>query len=189
MTIRHLFVYCCFVPAALAQTPCTTVTGDQILGRDLAAALPALSGISANSLLAPSPLPGNTRVFSVSELQSIAARFSISLNAPREVCFRIATESLNSGLIVDAMRNALQIPDARIDLVETSPNTAPVGTIEFVRENLGVPAALDSKTPVPWRGDVVYAGNRRFPIWAKVRISAPISRLVAVEPLRTGVAI
>jgi flagella basal body P-ring formation protein FlgA len=42
---------------------------------------------------------------------------------------------------------------------------------------------------VPWRGDIVYAGNRRFPIWAKVRIAAPIGRLIAVEALKSGVAI
>jgi flagella basal body P-ring formation protein FlgA len=173
----------------LAQTPCLTVTGDQILGSDLARAVPAFAHISPNAPLAQSPTPGNTRVFHFSELQSIGARFSVPISSAQEACFRLETQPLNSDRIAEAMRKALQLPDARIEVLETSPAAAPAGTIEFTRDNLGVPAASDSKTPVPWRGDVVYAGSRRFPIWAKVRISAQIGRLTAVEALRPGVSI
>jgi len=189
MTTRCLTICCWLVPCALAQTPCLTVAGEQILGSDMARAVPALAKISPNVPLAPAPLPGNTRVFYLSELQSIGARFSIHVLDVREVCFRLATEDLNRERVTEAMRRALRIPDARIELLETSAGPVPVGAIEFDRENLGAPAAPDQRTPVPWRGDIVYAGNRRFPISAKVRITAPVSRLVAVEPLRPGVAI
>jgi flagella basal body P-ring formation protein FlgA len=189
MILRCLITCCWFVPCVLAQTPCLSVTGDQILGSDFARAVPAFAHISPNSPLAQSPMPGNTRVFHLSELQSIGAHFSIPISSPQEVCFRFETQPLNPDRIAEAMRNALQIPDARIEVLETSPATAPAGTIEFTRDNLGVPAASDSKTPVPWRGDVVYAGNRRFPIWSKVRISAPIAKVTAVEGLRPGVTI
>ena len=189
MITRRLTICCWIVPCALAQTPCFTVAGEHILGGDVARAVPALAKISPNVPLAPAPLPGNTRVFYLSELQSIGARFSIRLPDAREVCFRLATEDLNRDRVTEAMRKALRIPDARIELLETSAGPVPVGAIEFDRENLGAPAAPDRKTPVPWRGDIVYAGNRRFPISAKVRITAPVSRLVAVEPLRPGVAI
>jgi len=189
MILRCLITCCWFVPCILAQTPCLPVTGDQILGSDFARAVPAFAHISPGSPLAQSPMPGNTRVFHLSELQSIGARFSIAVSSPQEACFRFETQPLNADRIAEAMHNALQNPDARIEIVETSPATAPAGTIVFTRENLGVPAASDSKTPVPWRGDVVYAGSRRFPIWSKVRISAPIGRMTAVEALRPGVAI
>jgi flagella basal body P-ring formation protein FlgA len=189
MTTRCLTICCWIVPCALAQTPCLTVAGEQILGSDVARAVPALAKISPNVPLAPAPLPGNTRVFYLSELQSIGARFSIRVVDAHEVCFRFATEDLNRDRVTEAMRKALRIPDARIELLETSAGPVPVGAIEFERENLGAPAAPDQRTPVPWRGDIVYAGNRRFPISAKVRITAPVSRLVAVEPLRPGVVI
>jgi flagella basal body P-ring formation protein FlgA len=155
----------------------------------VARAVPALAKISPNVPLAPAPPPGSTRVFYLSELQSIGARFSIHVVDAHEVCFRFATEDLNRDRVTEAMRKALRIPDARIELLETSASPVPVGVIEFDRENLGAPAAPDQRTPVPWRGDIVYAGNRRFPISAKVRITAPVNRLVAVEPLRPGVAI
>jgi flagella basal body P-ring formation protein FlgA len=194
MTMHRLTICWCIVSwvavnRAVAQTPCLTVTGEQILGGDLARAVPALAKISPNIPLAPSPLPGNTRIFYLSELQSIGARFSIQVYEPPEVCFRFATEPLNRDRVTEAMRNALHIPDARIELLETSPGPVPLGAIEFARENLGVPASPGQHTPVPWRGDVVYAGNRRFPIMTKVRITAPVSRLVAVEALRSGVPI
>ena len=189
MTTRCLTVCCWLIPCALAQTPCLTVTGEQIRGSDVARAVPALAKISPNVPLAPAPPPGNTRVFYLSELQSIGARFSIRVVDAQKVCFRYATEDLNRDRVTEAMRKALRVPDARIELLETSAGPVPIGAIEFERENLGAPAAPGQRTPLPWRGDIVYAGNRRFPISAKVRISAPVSRLVAVEPLRPGVAI
>lgn len=189
MIRRGFIIFACFVPCVMAQSPCIAISGDQITGSDLSRAIPAFARIPANAPLAPSPLPGNTRTFSLSELQSLAARFAIPIGSPRDACFRFPMEALNPNLVVKAMRDALRIPDAKIELMETSPDTAPPGTFEFTRESLGGPAAPDSKTPVPWRGDLIYAGGRRFPISAKVRISAPISRLVTVEALRSGVAI
>jgi flagella basal body P-ring formation protein FlgA len=189
MKLLRLITYLWLASCALAQTPCLTVTGDQILVSDLARAVPVFAHVSPHAQLAPSPMPGNTRVFSPSELQAFAARFSVAVGSPHEVCFRFATEALNPDRIVASMRNALQIPDVRIEIMETSPAAGPAGIIEFTKEYLGIPAASDSRTPVPWRGDIIYAGNRRFPIWTKVRISVSISRSVAVEALRSGVAI
>ena len=77
MIIKSLIIYSWLIPCALAQSPCVTVTGDQILGSDLARAIPAFARIPANTPLATSPLPGSTRTFSLSELQSFAARFAV----------------------------------------------------------------------------------------------------------------
>lgn len=190
MSILRLIAYSCVVPCALlAQTPCLTVTGDQILGGDLARAVPALAAIPPNASLAPSPLPGGSRVFSLSELQSLMARFSIVAALPPEVCFRFATETLNRDRTEEAMRKALRIPDARIELLETSSAPVPVGTVEFTRNNLSAPATADQRTGEMWRGDILYAVNRRFPIWAKVRVTVPVGRLVAIDALRPGIPI
>jgi flagella basal body P-ring formation protein FlgA len=189
MTMRYLVTCLWLVPCALAQTPCLTVTGEQITGSDMARAVPAFAKIPRDAPLAPSPLPGSARVFNVSEMQSLASRFSVAVGQLQDVCFRFATETLSTARIAEAMREALRIPDARLEVLETLSGPTPVGTLEFVRKNLSAPAAPDQKTPVVWRGDILYAGNRRFPIWAKVRITAPIVRLVAVESLRSGLAI
>jgi len=189
MTIRTITLTCLIASAAMAQAPCLPVAGAQITGADLKRAIPAWAAISSNVPLAPAPLPGSTRIFYPSELQSVAARFSLPIASAREVCFRLATAPLSPDRIVESMRNALRIPYARIELLETSTEPAPAGAIEFKREDLGAPASADRQTPVLWRGNVVYAGDRRFAIWAKVRITAQLGRVVAVEALRSGVAV
>lgn len=178
-----------YVPLALAQDPCVSVTGPGIVGADLARALPQFAGIEANSPLAPAPLPGSTRVFYPSELQSIASRYSLHVTAPGEVCFRLAMETLNRERATEEMRRVLNIPDSRIELLEISPNLVPVGKVEFTREGLSSPAAPDQRTPVFWRGNIIYAGDRRFPVQARVRIVAPLKRVVAVDALRSGVPV
>ena len=189
MILRRLIPAFVLLPCALAQLPCLTVAGDQILGSDLARAVPALAVIPPNTPLAPAPLPGSTRVFYPSELRSVASRFSIALDSPAEVCFRFAAETLNRDQIADALRKTLNVPEARIELLETSTGPVPPGVMEFKLEHLGVPASPDQSTPVMWRGEILYAGNRRFPIWAKVRITAPRARFIALEALRSGVPV
>ena len=191
MTIRILIALCCSAPALLAQTPCLMVEGTDIRGGDLARAFPAFAGIPLESPLAQAPLPGGTRTFSVSELQSLGTRFSVHLDSPREVCFRIATESLDRDRVAEAMRATLGIPhdDAHVTVVETSSGPVPVGKMAFTRATLGAPASPDQRAPVLWRGDIVYNGNRHFAIWAKVRITVPVRRVVAVSNLRSGFVI
>lgn len=189
MKIASLLFFCGLAPVLLAQTPCTAVTGDQITGADLARAVPALAAIPPRVPVAPSPQPGGSRIFYLPELQSIASRFRLALAGPAEACFQLALEPLNRDRVLDAMRKALSMPEARIELADTSSVPVPVGSIEFTRDRLSVPASPDQRTPVLWRGDVIYGGGRRFAIWGSVRITAPVARVIAAEPLRAGVPI
>jgi flagella basal body P-ring formation protein FlgA len=43
--------------------------------------------------------------------------------------------------------------------------------------------------PVEWRGNVIYGDNRRFGVWARVLMSAPMPRVVAAGALQKGEAI
>lgn len=189
MRIRILVMFLCIARFLPADSPCVIVQGDQILVSDLARAIPAFARVAPISPLAPSPLPGNTRTFSFSELQAFGSRLSVSVPAQQTACFQIEMKTLDIDRVAEAMRSSLNIPDARIEILETSPSRVPVGSIEFTRDNLGAPSSRDSKNPVPWRGDIVFGGSHRFAIWAKVRIAAPVREVVAVEALRPGVAI
>lgn len=189
MTRRVLIL--CFAASgwAAGQMPCPTVTGSYILGKDLARVVPAFQAVPAGVPIAPSPIPGAVRRFSVAELRTLASRFSISETAFDDVCFQIKTEPLNREHLIEAMMAALKVPDARIEILETSGETVPAGRIEFRRENLGLPANPYRSLPVIWRGDVIYAGDSRFSIWVKVRLTVIAKRLTAVENIRAGVAI
>jgi flagella basal body P-ring formation protein FlgA len=159
------------------------------MSEDLARAVPAFAAIPHYVPLAPSPAAGGMRVFPVSELQSLAARFSLPAQGLAEACFRFSVQPLDRERVIAAMRKELRIPDVKIELLETNPASVPVGEIAFRREELAPPAASDRKTPVMWHGDILYGGDKHFGIWARVILTAPALRLVAVEELRTGVPV
>src|SRR5207237_1848165 len=71
---------------------------------------------------------------------------------------------------------------ARVDIVELSRYPVPPGEIRFIRSAL--PASTGA--PVLWRGSVMYNGERRFAIWARVKITVPSTRMVAAENLPPG---
>jgi flagella basal body P-ring formation protein FlgA len=177
--------------AALAQNPsCLPVEADQIRGSDLARAIPAFKRIPPNTPLAPTPGPGGTRVFTAAELQSVAARFSVSADPAPDLCFQMLTGPLDRERVLEAMQVSLQTPGVQIELLEVSSEKVPRGRIEFPREGLGAPALPDRKSPVLWRGSVVYGvGRQRFAVWGRVNVTAPVSRFVATESLKAGVAI
>ena len=174
--------------SALAQNPaCVTIDGDQILGADLTRALPAFRAVAQDARIAPAPLPGGMRILSGPELENLGLRFGLRLPAlTQPVCFRVATAPLNPAAVVEAMQKMLALPEARIEIMELSSEPAPGGTLRFPPEMLGRPAAPDA--PTLWRGEVV-SGMRHFNVWARVRILAPITRIVATEQLPQGVPV
>jgi flagella basal body P-ring formation protein FlgA len=181
---------CLAIPCALlAQPECVTVSGGQILGKDLARAVPALARLPQATPLAPAPIFGSSRVFSASELQSIAARFSLPIVEASDVCFRFAAAPLDRVRMEAAMKKALAPGDVHLDILETTSGEVPEGLIEFTREGLGVPSTPEQPAGEIWRGNILYGSAQRFSIWAKVRVTVPSARLVALEPLRPGAVI
>ena len=182
-----LVLLCWIAPQAWAQAPaCTPLQDDRILAQDLAAAIPAFHAIPPETMLGNTPPPGSQRIFHHPELLSLAQRYSVSLDVDAGACFERAMEPLDRNRLMEAMRAALQIPDARIELAETSLYLVPRGRIEFGLDRLGTPASPDQRAPVLWRGDVVYGEDHRFAIWARVRILAPSNEVVAAENLKPG---
>jgi len=187
MSLRLIALLCVCGGLVAAGTPsCAPVDADRILARNLAEVLPAFRGIPPDTLLGNMPRPGSQRTFHYPELLSLAQRYGITLDADSSVCFERPMEALDHDRVLAAMRAALQVPDAHIELAETSLYPVPRGRIEFDLARLGSPATPDQRDPVLWRGDVVYGEQHRFAIWARVRILVPCTRIVAVEELRPG---
>lgn len=187
MRPHSLIVLCWIAPYAWAQAPpCIAVQDDLILARDLAAAIPAFRAIPPETLLGNTPPPGSQRTLHPPELLSLAQRYGVQIDGNSSACFERAMAPLDRSRIREAMLAALQIPDAQIELAETSRYAVPRGRIEFPLERLGSPASPDQRAPVLWRGDVIYGQDRRFAIWARVRILARRSEVVAAENLRAG---
>jgi flagella basal body P-ring formation protein FlgA len=162
------------------------VEGDRILGQHLAEALPAFQTLPPETLLGNTPPPGEKRTFHAPELASIAQRYSIKIDSPGDVCFEWPMETLDRDRILVAMRDSLQVPGANIEIAEASVSPVPRGRLEFPREKLGRPALPAQKDPVLWRGEVVYGGDHRYPVWARVWVKAPCDRFMAAEAVKAG---
>jgi len=165
---------------------CKVVEGDRLVAADFAAVLPAFASLAPDTPLAAAPVPGARRVFRSPELTSLAKRYSLDLAEPADICFQWELHPLNPERILEAMRAALPLPDLQIEIAEVSLYPVPSGRIEFRQDGLGHPASPESRIPVIWRGHVVYAGNHRLAIWAKVLVLAAMPRVVATQTLKRG---
>jgi flagella basal body P-ring formation protein FlgA len=172
---------------AVAAAGCTAVEGDRILAGDMARLWPEFANVPASTPLGYAPVPGTRRVFAAAELARTAARFGVTSAAPEGMCFERRTVALTRERALEAMRAALNIPEARIEIVELSRYPVPEGDVVFPRAALRSPgAAAPPGTPVLWRGEVRYGSGRRFAIWAKVMVAVPGVRLRAAAALRAG---
>lgn len=180
------------VPQMVPQPDgCFPVEDDRIYARDLAAAIPAFSGVAADFAVGYAPAPGIRRVFKGAALERLARNQGVTTEALPDVCFERAMAALQAGDILEAMRTAwyagdVRGTDVRMELRSFSPLNAPQGKVVFPRAGLQLPAASDPRAEVVWRGYVIYGINRRFSISARARITTTTTRVVAVSDLSIG---
>lgn len=164
---------------------CQFVSADRIFARDVAAVVPAFAKLAPEVPLGFAPSPGQTKVFGPAELQRVAKANGLALDeAPSEICFQWNMRTLEPGDLITAMNAAL--PAGRrieITVVESSRYPAPQGRIVFSEP------PVSASGPMLWRGQVLYAPNRRYLIWARVLLKYTGPRLIAAEPLHPGEAI
>jgi len=165
--------------ALLALAGCLALgpDADNIQARDLAPALPALAASDAS--VSPAPLPGVARLFRLAELRRIAARFGIDAGAAQEICFERPVAPPDPSRLAEAMQRSL--PDAQIRILDYGRMAAPQGELVFPLSGLRR-AGADGF----WSGFVRYGGGRRFPLWARVRVSVTEARVLAGEDLPAG---
>ncbi len=169
---------------ALAGCLAAGAGSDRILARDLVPAYPEMASLDPATPIAHAPAPGVSRVFHAADLRMLAARFGLQVVPDHEICVVQPVAPLAAAQLLDAMRIAL--PDARIEILDYGRQPAPAGEIEFSRQGL-----RDASLPGGslWTGAVRYAGNRRFVIWARVRILASVRRVLALGDLKAERAI
>src|SRR5690242_1634410 len=156
--------------AAFAITGCLALppSAEHIRARDLAAAIPAWSVVDPETELTPAPIPGVQRVIRADELRRLAVRWNVAADAVMELCFTIPVAAPAPARMLAAMQRSL--PNARIELIETSRQAAPEGEFEFP------PAGLHGGM---WAGFVKYGRGHKFSVWARVKVVVTVTRLVA----------
>lgn len=165
---------------------CHAIDGMRILGRHLAAADSTFVGLPADLFVGYAPSPGVRRVLKPAELARIAQRHGLVGNAPNELCFEWPLFAVEPERMIEAMRRNSGLAQARIEVVESDRHPAPHGEIVFPPGGLVSTPAVDKKGGALWRGYIQYAPNRRFVIWARVRIAVAENRIIANRPLREG---
>lgn len=164
---------------SMCAMACQTVEGDRILAADLLAANPAFAPLDPALAIGSAPLAGVRRIFRADELTRIAQAHNIVLPAPiAEICFERATDLLTPQKLMPALRLALAIQDAEIEILDFSHSPIPHGAIEFT------PAGLSANGI--WHGRVSYGENRSTSIWVKTKVTTRQTWVESKEPLESG---
>jgi flagellar basal body P-ring formation protein FlgA len=173
--------------SGIAVAGCFPVTGNRILGSDLALADTQFSALPSNLTLGYAPAPGTKRIYSAAELQLLGRANGIPLTNPAGICFEVPMQQIKEEDVVAAMRRALPA-NASLKIVELAKADVPAGQLEFPVEGLepSIPSAPGTQL---WRGYVKYAETRKAAYWARVDVTSSFTAVVATKDLPLNKAI
>jgi flagella basal body P-ring formation protein FlgA len=182
-----MHVWLLFFSMITRTAPCEMIANDRILGEDLAKIVPGfLDKMPGDTVIGYSPAPGTRRVYTSVELNRIGAPYGVAVAPDAEACFEWSVQPLTKDVIRAAILDSLQASDARIDVLAISGSLAPAGKISFPISGLLASTITGPDTPVTWRGEVLYHGSRKFSIWARLKISSTMTRVVATQLILPG---
>jgi flagella basal body P-ring formation protein FlgA len=173
------------VASPVVSAPCHAIDGERITAADLARVLPEFLAVAPEAVIGYAPQPGALRNIEPAELTRFAAAHGLEYHGIETVCFQPALTELDPPRIEASIRESLKgmaISDADLEIVEYSKFRVPSGPLSFPIESL---PAYSSQNTAVWNGFVEHE-HHRYPVWARVRIAAPQTRVVAVGNLRAG---
>jgi flagella basal body P-ring formation protein FlgA len=168
---------------ALLAAACLSVAGPNLTAGDLTKAVPEFVPADSSLVLGYAPAPGVQRIMHPIELRQLLARLNFEGATPADdVCFARAVAPLTTEAVLAAMRRTLG-DAAHIEVSEISRFPAPPGELVFPRDYLGAASVG------VWYGYVRYDGEKKFPVWARAKITVQSVRMIAREQLHPGAAI
>jgi flagella basal body P-ring formation protein FlgA len=171
-----------FAVALSATGECITITGDKILARDLAKAIPEFGLAPPDEVLGYAPIPGLTRSFRPAEIAAFALRLKTPLadENPRTACVVSAAEVLTEEQIRAGILPAIQYPVVSLKILDFSRSAMPPGKLEFPETGLAH-SSLNTPGTVVWHGRVVTDSGRSFPVWAKLSLVVQAKTIVSLR--------
>ena len=163
---------------------CRMIDTETVVARDVAALIPAFGQLPDDFLLGYVSASGTPHIFHGVDLERIAKNRSLDLHDLPDVCIARRTFVPQPAQIREAMLAELGITGAKIEVISASHNQAPSGKLVFPREGLQLPPVPSAE--VVWHGYVLYGDNLKFPVWARVRVTASMTRVVALTDLPAG---
>jgi len=164
---------------------CQMLQSASILARDVAGPIPAFQALPPDFLIGYVPESGAARILRGADLERLAKNRGISLESLPDVCFARNTSVPSEQQIREAMLEALnqEAPSIVPSVLIVSINQTPVPPGKLVFSLSGLQQTPAGSTQVLWRGVSRGADGRETPIWARARITAAMSRVVAVKDL------
>jgi flagella basal body P-ring formation protein FlgA len=163
---------------------CRAIDTETVVAHDVAAVIPAFAQLPGDFLLGYVNASGTPHIFRGEDLERIAKNRGVDLHDLPDVCLARRTFLPQPGQIREAMLAELRIPAAKIEIVSSSQHLAPTGELVFPRDGLQLPAGPSNDAM--WHGYVLYGDHLKFPVWARARITASMTRVVAVTDLPVG---
>jgi hypothetical protein len=152
-----------------AAGSCLSVSGERIVAKDLARAVPEFAALPDTLSLGFSPMPGAHRGFTGADIQRIASQYGIKTSFHEAVCFEWPMRRLERQDVLKAMEDSLGRGSVQVEEYSLFP--APAGQVVFPLNGLNrQPQGVSF-----WRGYVEYAPDKRFNIWAKARVDASVA--------------
>lgn len=161
---------------------CLAIDTETVLARDIAAIVPAFATVPGDFLLGFVATSGTPRIFKGVELERLAKNRGVELKGLPDLCISRRTFIPQPEQIRAAMLAGLGIPGAKIEILSASERAVPSGELVFSRT--GLQPGL--KSEVTWGGYVRFGENGKFPVWARARITATMTRVVANANISTG---
>ena len=174
---------------ALSGLPagCHTISSNVIVARDVAAVAPGFAQVPADFRIGYVPGSGAPRILHGADLQRLAKNQGVEIPDLPDVCLALHTFIPQPGDIRSAIRETLEdvpgIATAGIEISASSQQPAPFGKLTFPRTGMQRPSG--SQPEILWRGYVHHADGD-FPVWARVRIIANMTRVVATANIPGG---
>jgi flagella basal body P-ring formation protein FlgA len=166
---------------AVVSARCLPITGDRILGANLALADKKFASLPATLQLGYAPSPGASRIFTAIELQRVARANGIQAADFADVCFEIPVHVPTDAEFAEAIRPALPA-EASLRLVDMARTAIPSGKLQFPLSGLEPPAVGNDGAQL-WRGFVQYTDTRRIAVWARVVIASTYTTVVTRKAL------
>ncbi|MDP8989257.1 MAG: flagellar basal body P-ring formation chaperone FlgA [Acidobacteriota bacterium] len=174
---------------ALTALPpgCHTISSDVIFARDVAAVIPGFSRVAGDFRLSAVADSGAPRIFEGVELQRIGKNQGVDLQDLPDVCFALRVFVPQPDEIRAALRKSMHdvagIDTAKIEISSSSQRPVPFGELVFPKSGLQLSSGM--RQEAMWRGFVRHSGGD-FPVWAKVRVVANLTRVVAITNIPSG---
>lgn len=160
---------------------CLPAKGDRIYARDLALADSSFAGLPGGRVVGFAPAPGVKRVFTASDLRSLARANGVASAASEDVCFAIPMRPIERHVLLASMRPALP-PETDLRLIEVPAGDFPAGDFEFPLTALEPPAPGAGNARI-WRGSIRYGDTLHARVWARVELRRRVSVVVAAMPI------